>query len=71
MSHTAWSFTQIFLASIILGVIYVRTGNIWVVVAPHALYDVMFAFPNLFTLQHSNAIAFLELLSATLLLVLL
>lgn len=69
--HTPWSFTQIFLASIILGIIYVRTGNIWVVVVLHAVYDALFAFPNLFTSQHSNGVAFLELLSATVLLVLL
>lgn len=71
VAHTAWSFAQIFLASIILGVIYIRTGSIWAVVVLHAVYDAFFAFPNWFMVQHPNGIAFLELLGAAALLVLL
>lgn len=61
---SSWPFIQIFMAGTILGFIYVRTGSIWAVVVLHALYDAMFAIPNLVTSAHGNGFAFLELLTA-------
>lgn len=69
VSNSAWTFIQIFLASAILGLIYVRTGSIWTVALLHALYDAMFALPNWIPTLHGNSYAFLELLGAAALLV--
>jgi len=43
-------FSQIFLASILLGFIYIRTGSIALVIVLHALYDALFSFTPLLPL---------------------
>ena len=42
-----WTFGHIFLASLVLGMIYIRTGSIGAVIALHALYDAVFSFTPL------------------------
>lgn len=44
---SVWTFGHIFLASLILGLVYVRTGSIVAVIALHALYDAVFSFTPL------------------------
>lgn len=62
--NTRWQFIQIFLASIVIGVIYVRTGNIWVAVGLHMAYDAAIALPTLVSYKYSVGIALLMLLGA-------
>ncbi len=64
VENTRWQFVLIFLVSIAIGVIYVRTGNIWVAVALHAVFDALLALPTLVTYKYNVAIAFLMLLGA-------
>jgi len=42
-----WVFSQIFFASIILGLIYIRTGSIFFVIVLHTVYDAVFSFTPL------------------------
>jgi membrane protease YdiL (CAAX protease family) len=44
---TLWVFSQIFVASVILGTVYIYGGSIFVVVAIHAVYDAIFSFTPL------------------------
>jgi membrane protease YdiL (CAAX protease family) len=44
---TLWVFSQKFVASVLLGTIYIYGGSIVVVVAIHALYDALFSFTPL------------------------
>lgn len=44
---TVWTFSQIFLASILLGVVYVHSGSILAVIVIHAVYDALFSFTPL------------------------
>ncbi|MDH2917336.1 MAG: CPBP family intramembrane metalloprotease [Gallionella sp.] len=44
---SVWTFGHIFLASLILGLVYVRTGSIVAVIALHTLYDAVFSFTPL------------------------
>jgi membrane protease YdiL (CAAX protease family) len=53
-------YAHIFLASVVLGVLYVRTGSILLTIATHVAYDTLFALPNFF--DASKAIAFSLLL---------
>jgi membrane protease YdiL (CAAX protease family) len=62
--NTRLQYLQIVMASFAIGAIYVRTGNIWVVVALHAGYDALFAFPTLVSYKYNDAIACLMLLGA-------
>ena len=62
--NTRWQFVQVFMASVFVGVIYVRTGNIWAAVGLHTAYDAVIALPTLVTYKYSVGIAFLMLLGA-------
>ena len=62
--NTRWQFVQVFLASIVIGVIYVRTGNIWAAVGLHTAYDAVIALPTLVTYKFNVGIALLLLLGA-------
>jgi len=42
-----WTFGHIFLASLVLGLVYIRSGSILAVIALHALYDALFSFTPL------------------------
>jgi membrane protease YdiL (CAAX protease family) len=64
VENTGWQFALIFLASIAIGVIYVRSGSIWVAVALHAAFDAILALPTLISYKHNIAVAFLMLLGA-------
>lgn len=44
---TVWTFSQIFLASILLGVLYVHSGSILAVIVIHTIYDALFSFTPL------------------------
>ena len=44
---TLWVFSQIFFASVLLGLIYLRSGSIIVVIVLHAVYDALFSFTPL------------------------
>jgi membrane protease YdiL (CAAX protease family) len=44
---SVWTFGHIFLASLVLGMIYIRTGSVAAVIALHALYDAVFSFTPL------------------------
>jgi membrane protease YdiL (CAAX protease family) len=64
VENTRWQFVLIFLVSVAICVIYVRTGNIWVAIALHATFDAVLALPTLVTFKGNLAIAFLMLLGA-------
>lgn len=42
-----WIFGHIFLASLVLGMVYIRTGSILAVIALHTFYDAVFSFTPL------------------------
>lgn len=44
---SVWTFGEIFLASVIIGFIYVRSGSIAVVIVLHAVYDAIYSFTPL------------------------
>lgn len=44
---TPWVFSQIFVASVLLGTIYIYGGSMVVVVAIHTVYDALFSFTPL------------------------
>lgn len=62
--NTRWQFAQIFLASVVIGIIYVRTGNIWVAVGLHTAYDAVFALPTLVFYKYNLGISVLLMLGA-------
>ena len=64
VESTRWQFVLIFMASIAIGVIYVRTGSIWVAVVLHAVFDALLAFPTLVEHKYHVAVTFLLLLGA-------
>lgn len=47
LEPSVWTFSQIFLASILLGVVYVHSGSILAVIVIHAVYDALFSFTPL------------------------
>ena len=64
VESTRWQFVLIFMVSIAIGVIYVRTGSIWVAVVLHAVFDALLALPTLVTYKYNVAVAFLMLFGA-------
>ena len=46
-SPTFWTFGQIFLVSVLLGLVYVGSRSIMVVIVIHAVYDALFSFTPL------------------------
>jgi membrane protease YdiL (CAAX protease family) len=63
---TLWVFSQIFVASVILGTVYIYGGSIFVVVAIHAVYDAIFSFTPLIAQPLPQNLGFLPLLAALL-----
>ena len=61
---TVWTFSQIFLASILLGVVYVHSGSILAVIVIHALYDALFSFTPLLAVPLSANWGFVPLLTS-------
>lgn len=66
---TPWVVAQIFFASILLGLVYVRSGSITFVIAIHAIYDALFSFSPLVSSPLSPNWGFLPLLTAVALVV--
>lgn len=44
-----WTFGEIFLASVIIGLLYVRSGSIGAVIVLHAVFDAIYSFTPLLT----------------------
>lgn len=44
-----WTFGEIFLASVLIGLVYVRSGSIATVIVLHAVYDAIYCFTPLMT----------------------
>lgn len=61
---SVWVFSQIFLASILLGVIYTYSGSIFAVIAIHAVYDAVFSFTPLLPISLNENWGFIPLLTA-------
>ena len=61
---TVWTFSQIFFASILLGIIYFRSGSIAAVIVLHAAYDAIFSFTPLISSPLNENWGFAPLLSA-------
>lgn len=64
VSPAPWNLTFIFLASLFLGLVYVRTGSIWLVVGLHALYDLVYALTPLLAKPYPMIVGFFLLLGA-------
>ncbi|MFZ2523727.1 MAG: CPBP family intramembrane glutamic endopeptidase [Candidatus Ferrigenium altingense] len=61
---TPWVFSQIFFASVLLGLIYIYSGSIAFVMAIHAIYDALFSFTPLVSASLSENWGFLPLLAS-------
>jgi len=61
---TLWTFSQIFLASILLGVVYVHSGSILAVIVIHAVYDALFSFTPLLSAPLNANWGFVPLLAS-------
>jgi membrane protease YdiL (CAAX protease family) len=59
-----WVFSQIFLASVLLGVIYVYSGSILLVIAIHAAYDALFSFTPLLAIPFNENYGFIPMLTS-------
>lgn len=64
-----WNFIQILMAGLFLGVIYVGTGSIIMVIAFHAIYDAIFCFSPFFDLNDRVLPGILLLMLASLFMV--
>lgn len=65
-NFTPWVFSQIFVASVILGTVYIYGGSMVVVVVIHAIYDAMFSFTPWIPQPLPENFGFLPLLAALL-----
>jgi membrane protease YdiL (CAAX protease family) len=61
---TVWVFSQILLAGILLGIIYIRSGSILAVVVIHTTYDVLFSFTPLISVPVNENWGFAPLLAS-------
>jgi len=59
-----WTFGEIFLASVIIGLMYVRSGSIAMVIALHAVYDAIYSFTPLLTPPLPENWGFLPMLAS-------
>lgn len=64
LTPTVWVFSQIFLASVLLGLVYVGSGSILAVVVIHAVYDALFSFTPLIPAPLNANWGFIPLLAA-------
>ena len=63
-SFTVWTFGQIFFASVLIGMVYVRSGSLFAVIFIHALYDALFSFTPLIASPLPENWGFLPLLAS-------
>lgn len=61
---TVWTFSQIFIAGIILGVVYVHSGSILAVIVIHTAYDALFSFTPLVSAPLNENWGFVPLLAS-------
>jgi membrane protease YdiL (CAAX protease family) len=61
---TVWTFSQIFFAGVILGMVYVRSGSILAVIILHTVYDAIFSFTPFAAIRLNENWGFIPLLSA-------
>ena len=61
---SVWTFGEIFLASVIIGFIYLRSGSIAVVIVLHAAYDAIYSFTPLLTPPFNPNWGFVPMLAA-------
>jgi membrane protease YdiL (CAAX protease family) len=61
---SVWTFGEIFLASVIIGFIYLRSGSIAVVIVLHAVYDAIYSFTPLLTPPFNPNWGFVPMLAA-------
>ncbi len=62
---TVWTFSQIFFAGVILGLIYVGSGSILTVIALHTVYDAIFCFTPFTANPLNENWGFIPLLGST------
>lgn len=61
---SVWTFGEIFLASILIGLVYVRSGSMVMVIALHAVYDAIYSFTPLLTPPLGENWGFVPMLAA-------
>ncbi len=59
-----WTFGEIFLASVIIGLIYLRSGSMTAVIALHAVYDAIYSFTPLLAPPLNQNWGFVPMLAA-------
>lgn len=59
-----WVFSQIFLASVLLGLLYIRSGSILLVIVIHAVYDALFSFTPLISVPLNENWGFIPLVGS-------
>ncbi|MFZ4703485.1 MAG: CPBP family intramembrane glutamic endopeptidase [Candidatus Methylumidiphilus sp.] len=64
MEPTVWTFSQIFLASILLGVLYVHSGSILAAIVIHTAYDALFSFTPMLSAPLNENWGFVPLLAS-------
>lgn len=62
--HSVWMYGETFFASVIVGLVYVASGSIAVVIAIHALYDALYSLTPLVSSPLSQNFGFIPLLFA-------
>ncbi len=62
-----WTFGEIFLASVIIGLIYLRSGSMAAVIALHAVYDAIYSFTPLLAPPFNQNWGFVPMLAAVVL----
>jgi membrane protease YdiL (CAAX protease family) len=62
--NSVWEFSQIFFAGILLGLVYVRTGSILMVIVLHGVYDAIFSVTPLLSSPLDENLGFVPLLAA-------
>jgi membrane protease YdiL (CAAX protease family) len=59
-----WYFSQVFLASAIIGVIYIHSGSLIAAIIVHATYDTLFAFSPLIPMPLNQNSGFIPLIGS-------
>jgi membrane protease YdiL (CAAX protease family) len=63
-SPSVWVFSQIFLAGVLLGLVYWRSGSIMAVIVLHTVYDAIFSFTPFTSSPLNENWGFIPMLSA-------
>lgn len=61
---SAWMLGEIFFASMIIGLVYVRSGSMLLVIAVHAIYDAIYSFTPLMAPPFAENWGFVPMLAA-------